>query len=591
MNSTHNNLQKSWGTLLTATENYARQCTDILFNECNRRISWKLLNEAAKLSKFGSHDEEVYNHCKRLVLSYKETVDLHDRFHDEIVSHEVREIIDGIVTVLVSRLREFEEMNIDTIIKSDTNPVTVEKNAIIAQATNNLVKCINNQRLTFSEEMSAFCVRWMRQNLAKEFLLEAISKEILPVIYKSYCSGLELCKSQLNDINHRKKIQLYLTLMEDELEILSTIIKIQVKALEQAVEYASNPLEKIAVHKILSLLREAYQHFGRASTEIAAVFRRLEEDKLDKALNIPVSYDSFEKFLLDRFRKIRFSNSNRIKEKVGIFKSQIENEIDSFLGRYKLDFYKSIYRFRRMASVEIMLADEMINIFVNLHNAWPVLEQDAEKELQQEILQGVAETIEIKVDGLKESTLQFKEECAKAIADFSAKNNPPTDEKLQTAHVEAWRLWTENSEDFFQSYPEAPVFAEFSQYYEKSTSRCQENLEKKLMKFKREVLLYEISTYEEIIAYSVSRLREDEATQYAAELADTTLAKLEVLLKKNNIELIRPNPHDTFNPKEHEILMAETLPEFKKGEIVKLMNSGYRQRDTVLLRANVIVAR
>ena len=64
-----------------------------------------------------------------------------------------------------------------------------------------------------------------------------------------------------------------------------------------------------------------------------------------------------------------------------------------------------------------------------------------------------------------------------------------------------------------------------------------------------------------------------------------------MLLKKNNIDLIRPTPHEMFNPKEHEILMAETLSDFKKGEIVKLMNSGYRQRETVLMRANVIVAR
>ena len=525
MNSTHNNLQESWSTLLAASENYARQCTDILFNECNRRLTWKLLNEATKLSKFGSYDEEVYNHCKRLILSYKETVNLYDRFNEEITSRNVREIIDGIVIVLVSRLREFEEMSMDAVIKSDTNPVTVEKNDIITDIANSLEDCINDQRHAFIEKLPVFCVYWLKQNLTKDILLEAVRKEILPALYKSYCNGLELCKSQINDLNHRKKVQLYLILMEDELEILSTIIKIQVKALEQAVEYASNPLEKIAVHKILSLLREAYQHFGRASTEIAAIFRQLEEEKWDKSLKIPAPYENFEKFLLDRFKKIRYCNNTALEEKSKIFKKEIENEVDAYLGRYKLDFYKSIYRFRRMVSVEMMLADEMVNIFVNLRNAWPVLKQKqesehnhepkTEKDLEYEILQGVAETIEIKIEGLRESITQFKDESSKAIADFSSKNNPPTDEKLQAAHSEAWRLWAENPEDFFKTYPEAPIFEEFRQFYEKNTSRCHEDLEKKLIKFKREILLYEVSTYEEIIAYSISRLRENESAKFA----------------------------------------------------------------------------
>jgi len=112
-----------------------------------------------------------------------------------------------------------------------------------------------------------------------------------------------------------------------------------------------------------------------------------------------------------------------------------------------------------------------------------------------------------------------------------------------------------------------------------------------LLKFKRETVLYEVSTYEEILLYSVSRLRLDEAHEAAVATADETLHMLEILLKKNNIQVIRPQPHDTFNAKEHEVLMAENSPDFKKGEIIKLMNSGYRQKDTVILRANVIAAR
>jgi len=62
-------------------------------------------------------------------------------------------------------------------------------------------------------------------------------------------------------------------------------------------------------------------------------------------------------------------------------------------------------------------------------------------------------------------------------------------------------------------------------------------------------------------------------------------------LRKNNITPIRPNPQEIFNGKEHEVLVAEKQEGFNKGEIIKLVGSGYRYKDVVLMRANVIAAR
>ena len=529
--------------------NFTREDWDAIRAACKAQIAdvilAKMAEESVKLTRFGNVDEEIYTHTTRLMAAYEEIIGLYERYNDGIISPEVREIIDGIITLLVSRLREFEDLSN----QSDKNPVTEEKQAIIANA-----------------------MEQMESDITTE----------IPKLYESYKDHLNLCRGQLNDLNNRRMVQLYLALMEDEWEILSSIIKIQVHALEQAVEHAAaNTLEKMAVHKILSLLREAYQHFGRASTEVSAVFHNLESAVCDEWQ--PESYEHFEAVLAERSN---FEDDPG----VAMAKTEVCRRIAALFGEYRLEFLKSTYRFRRMINDEMMLANEMINIFVSLNENWPKTPKESPGE-GPDILRGVEETIEIKIEALKESVSQMAEECNGLIEVFISQNASPANEDIESAKEVAWQLWMDSPDGFLEACAKLPVFEERKLEQEKTFTRTLEALERKLTKFKREILLYEISTYEEIIFYSISRLRELEEYEHEVSLADGTLNLLEIMLKKNSIEVIRPKPHDPFSPKEHEVLMAESNPDFKKGEIVKLMNSGYRQRDMILLRANVIAAR
>lgn len=585
MNSTHKDQRESrarWGALRDAYKAANESMAGLLYSECRRAIFEKLSVESARLSRLGDLDVELYDHCLRLMRAYKETIDLYERFHGDIHSSEVRQIIDGIVMVLVSRLREFEEVSGGN---EGSNPIADEKQAIISKAFESLEAAIAKQFPATAQ--------------SSQCLQAGYEKATLLALYEAYRECTGLCRAQLNDLNNRKTVQLYIALMEDEWEILSTIIKIQVRALEQALENASlepEALEKIAVHKVLSLLREAYQHFGRASTEVSAVFHRLEDTAEQWEAD---SYNSFEAYLLagweqaDFRKKVEEAGLNEKNEQFAQFKSEIEQEAEALFGRLKLDYYKSVYSFRRMVSVEIMLAEEMATAFVKMRENWPdkwPTEQEGEGA---DILRGIAETIEIKVEGLRESISQMTGECNSLIESFANDKAVPGEAEIEAAKAEVWQLWLEEEEGFEEACLKLPIFTTRRQMHEKSSARCHESLEKKLTKFKREVLLYEVSTYEEIIFYSISRLRElkAEVFQHAVSLADNTLDHLAVLLKKNNIEVIRPNSHEAFNPKEHEVLMAESNPDFKKGEIVKLMNSGYRQNGVILLRANVIAAR
>ena len=577
MNSTRFN-REEWESIRADCEAQIELLSGGFMDRCRTVIAEKMSGESAMLSRLGIKESELYTNCVKLMLAYREAISLYERFQSDIISTEAAEIISGIITVLVSRLREFEESGTSG---NNVNPITEERQTIVKDA-------LDNMKMKISEKWDCGKV------YSKQALLTVVREKILPALYEDYIDILHTCKGRLDDLNERREMQFYLTLMEDEWEILSTIIKIQVRALEQVVEHAANALEKIAIHKFFSILREAYQHFGKASTEISAVFYH-SDDIIEERK--PQSYHDFESYVITRLDipdAEVFAFWYKLSDaelKADVFRKNVIQEASAIFGRFKMDFLKSIYSFRRLISDEMMLASEMIRIFDELYTTWP---SAGTNDLYSEIIRGVGETIEIKIDSLKENTEVMKTECTSMVDTIQAENIPnitPDEIETENAKEAVWQLWLENPENFEASCEELPIFYKRKEINCRKITDMNEKLEKRLLKFKRDILLYEISTFEEIIFYSISRLREDEKYLHAAELADDTLYKLEVLLKKNNIDVIRPKPHERFNPKEHEVLMAEPNPEFKKGEIVKLMNSGYRQNDVILLRANVIAAR
>lgn len=106
-------------------------------------------------------------------------------------------------------------------------------------------------------------------------------------------------------------------------------------------------------------------------------------------------------------------------------------------------------------------------------------------------------------------------------------------------------------------------------------------------------LLLELRTFDELVNQSMKKLIELES-----DLAEPVMTILidgmnqsRNLLMAHHIHLIIPVPHESFDGKIHEVLMAEVTDGFAKGEIIDKANVGYRLKDQVILRASVIAAR
>lgn len=220
-------------------------------------------------------------------------------------------------------------------------------------------------------------------------------------------------------------------------------------------------------------------------------------------------------------------------------------------------------------------------------------------QLQLNILKGISETIEIKVDSLRDSIQLFEEDGQNLLRGISEeKVTVPADEmkRIQDVVRESWLAsppGPDSIAEFFSHFLNSDIFAPVQDRVKKRAATNMDRAEKFAFRFKKEVILYEVCTYEEILTHSASRLRESVWTDMTAAENQLTAAygSLESLLEANGIFPIRPAAHEQFNAFEHEILVAESQEGFAKGEIIKIINTGYKQSDKVILRANVIAAR
>lgn len=71
---------------------------------------------------------------------------------------------------------------------------------------------------------------------------------------------------------------------------------------------------------------------------------------------------------------------------------------------------------------------------------------------------------------------------------------------------------------------------------------------------------------------------------------ELTLRELSNVFAKHGIALITPNPGDRFDPSEHEAMFEAAVPGTKAGEIIQVMDNGFRLHDRLLRPAKVGVS-
>ena len=588
MNST-NTKNNTRTFLLREWEEISRVAKSAFCEEFN---TWFIKSRQKVLHLFTTHsiqfarlnDETVYSKLLELMGVYRKIV-LEARIEIGL-SPNAKELIDGICEVLTSRLSQFFAKCPSGL----GSPVRVEKISIIenallvflekfvheetAQPDQIIQRKAKSRTLPSSQSVAA---KWQHEKQNTEVALSQFIKKM----YEIYTEELLNCLSSLDDLHSRKVAGFFMDLLEREWEELGNIIKVQVGALE---EYIKDSGAAIPVANVLGMLREVYQNLGPVIED----YKKL----LTSQRAHPKDFISFRDFSVcfgELAAEIKSDTDNFTK----LLNEEVKKEAEKLLS----GFSKAAYNVKRMASGDIFLAGEIKQIFLNLFERLKYLEENAGNQ----ILSGICETIEIKIASLAESISDFEDSSEKLIKEAGQMAQTfvfPGEliERVQGAVFVGWQNSTpdEDSVDvFFEKCLGGSEFLPLREHMDKMVGNLIQKVEKSLLGFKREVLLYEICTFEEIITYSAVKLEasEDESVVSAAHLLKDVFKEIETILKKNYITVIRPSVRSEFNPREHEVLVAEKHEGFNKGQIIKVLTAGYYYKDSVILRANVVAAR
>jgi len=517
---------------------------------CIRQALWdKLALDVFSLARLRQKDENVYTHLIYLMDTYRDVIHQFESHKDDPAPG----LVAGLCDILSSRLRQFED-----VAPSHGNPITKEKQTILEKALLDIATKTEAIKQRLSPNISG---------------LDSLKNAVNDDIQTLYTTKLTETLSSINDLHTRKLASYYTDLLEREWEVLGLIIQIQVKAIEAlwGTEYANTPMSK---------LREAYQQTG----PVISGFRKSMQAKTavdDQSQSIYFDINKVPTPLLDK-------TDNEL------FLSALALESNCIFDNIKNDHMEQAKSLTLYTEDEIAFFEEIISTF-EASDFWLTNMPKTQIQQEKEIVSGIIETVRIKIESLKESIEQLKSNTGSVLADIESRL-PQAPHDAAFGLYEAWCLALldyDGMDDFFINVINEEPFFSYADKLSKELAATTAKLEKIILRFRKESFFYEISTYEEILYYSVSKLRESELSQVAAvvEILDETYIALETIIEEKGITVIRPEPHQPFVGKEHEVLTAEEQEGFLKGEIIKTMTSGYKEGDQVILRANVIAAR
>jgi len=553
-----------------------------------------------------THDEALYDVYRRLMDGYTSVLAL--REDSPVADPRTKGLLDGVFALVQARAAL-------GLPAASANPIAAEKKAIAVAEVKRAVGLLDavGKRIRM-DRMPAltFLVReavWVDTDpsdalLARLFALPVEEECALHTIYESGASALW---KTLHDFRTRHTAKDYAERLRAEHTVLTSAAQAHADMLHDAAENAEPPVQ-VYLQRVSITLKDVFTTLDADWTVLSPM---LSTENMPEAHCLTVA-ELLDKCRIQVAEAPRPSFTDAMEAyalRIPYFRQTLSSALDESIthGAACTNQNHTLAEYRRMLAGQDALAEEVIHVFRRIHEEYEANMAQLRNAELADITHGIAETIGIKLDSLAESRAAFTQEADTLLTQFAlAAEAPMFDDDLRNTILADGKklvmtgLLHSTRYTKLSAVQEALAACEVHESliikrdaWIRLWSRNTETFQKKLTGFLKLHLLFECSTFEEILHYSVSRLRQadDPAVLAFAAAIDANAAQLSGIFTTHGIALIAPEPHDLFNGREHEVLMAEVHEDYKKGEIIKLMNCGYRQGDTILLRANVIAAK
>ena len=520
------------------------------------------MNNISNGKSLALFDEDIFNIYKTIIDNYinflNRAENIEFKFNNEVLKN-----LSGITSVLKSQVSFFGEDK-----DVEINPIYTEKKTIITKYIDNVYKSIDN----FNN------IDIFNNSIDIKDIKQYFIDEIIKYIMDSYKTNLIDCFNAINDIENRKEIKYFNDVLEEEREILASIIKLQIKALE---DLCKDETEKASIESLLNPIIETYQQTGKS-------FELLNEKikTINRGIDIDFETDSkeIEQVIYNIYKEVKLPEDEYKQKILEIFEQYLLNLKENIIleQRENIDLAKSHIENSLNLSNNIKNMFNQISQYINDNR-----EYYKNSDLYN-IIDGIYESISIKVDNIQEKQDEVFLNKDKIYLDID--NNL---DQIKNLNIEyAFNtIYDSLKNDFNLDQIKNHIN---TKSIVSSLEKLYSPYIKKIDEFIKNTILFEISTFQEIMYYSVVRLREceDEKIKDFTKYIDNMEYKIENTLIENSILPIKPNPHDMFDPKEHEVLLAEKNEQFLKGQIIKVVNYGYKKKDKgIMKRATIIAAK
>ena len=612
---------KAWEKTIQAFDQIMIQEIKECFFSIRVKIMIKILHHLHKDHRLALYDAEIFIFLEQLFYEYKKINDEYRKQKtglERVEEQETIDVLNGIMSILLSEYQQFYEHG-----KPGINPIQLEKEKYISLTKQSFIVQLQQIEQDFiqywlqSQERTKLQKQWIQydgQN-TKEIYLEQIQhlyqqvwQETGSILYTLYQKVTVNGMNQMDDFDQRPTLHLYYEFVQNQKNTLESICNTQINVLKKKIEQEIPLLQKM---EMLGDQLEKKVYFWEQG------LKNTEEPK-EKLLNFTcfeqyIQQEGIQKYVED----MKTIPQERVEERFSEYHEVIKQLQDSWHGMIKLyieflmqweqkeyNCWKDSMK-QEKEQYQIMM-EKILTSFHQFQTYYQEQEEFLLATKQKDSFAGINETLAIKIQSIEEEQeewkIQIKEFLGDLVYPFLKK-----DKEDKEIPIFLYKKWVEED----KSYSIDPIDLDTS--LESILKKDQEEgyaklIQEKMTRWKeqskqqwdkiisnhlKDQLLFEISTFEEVLHYSISRIREETEEiiqQYVIQIDDLTKQLYEAL-EEYGINFISPKPHEKFNGREQEVLLAEKNENFQKGEIIKCINTGYRYQGQVLLRANVIAAR
>lgn len=503
--------------------------------------------------------EKVYMETQRFKKRYEEYLEFD--YHEDVPTENEKDILQGVFKSISGAINEFP--------RDKENPMEYERMLIVSTGLLTIKEAMNAIK---DEVISGYSLPKGLSISVAEHLYEHMNAS-----YDRLYAGLNAVVTEiveeLNDSDKRIELNKYVVFLEEQEIMLKNFVYIN---LEIGQDWQQQDKSSELTAKYIYPLRQLFQDIHTSISDVKHCIKKKKEIKPLEIKNVDKIIESNilrDKRLKDLIEIIEDDKNNTI-DRIII---HINDELNKIAITELRNRKKESNRFELLSFIILELFDEGLACIKSIEV------DDIQNDLHSKIIKGITDTLQLKYDSLKDKDTNYhllKRECYLTYSETFLNFKNEFENKCEQYLEEA----IEGSNASFNQ-----AQGKFVKLLEKQKA---ENLETDLDYIKKDIL-FEVKTLEDLIHQSVDKLKESSESkcQEFVECSEKLFHMIISQLKRNDILTIKPSPHDVFNGKVHEILLAEESEEFSKGEIIRTQNSGFIFEQRILVRASVIASK